>query len=149
MRTFHFYDVVTGLFTGNSLSLSGSRLEVLRRNTPEGCKAYEGAVDYLSQRVDVETDALIDYQPPAPDSNYEWNPQVKRWLKRAEVVADEQRKADVMAEIESLEKLQLRSISELYSDPNSRAARDHFDRRKARIDELRASLSDETGSTSP
>jgi hypothetical protein len=146
VRTFHFYDKATGIFTGDSLAISG-RLDVLKKNTPDGCDAFEGAVDYLSQRV--EAGALVDYQPPQPDSNHEWSPQVKRWVKRADVVELELRRAAATAEMEALEKLQIRSITELWEDPNSAPARENFDRRKARISELRRIITDETGTTSP
>jgi len=78
-------------------------------NLPEGHGAIAGRFDHLSQRVDIErlqreddeaatawaakgddkgppsrvvaTAAhVIDYQPPAPSTDHEWNPDTKRWL---------------------------------------------------------------------
>jgi hypothetical protein len=148
MRTAHFYDLSTGVFTGESFSFSG-RDDVLASNTPPGCGVYEGDIDWLSNRIDVETKQILDYQPPPPDVDHEWNLQTKRWQKRTDVVAREQRTADAIAEIQSLEKLQVRSISELLVDPDATEARDNLERRKARIDELRHSITAGKETTSP
>lgn len=82
----HFFDTKTGLFTGRSLSAQSG--EWVERNTPEGCGAFLQAagqeIDYLSQRVDLETGEVIDYQPPAPGDDHEWNASTKRWGLSAE-----------------------------------------------------------------
>lgn len=142
MRTVHFYDTVTGVFTGDSFSFSGSRLDVLRANTPSGCRAYEGDVDFLSQRINPETGALISYQPPQPDHDHEWNTETRRWRKRASVIEREAQRAGAIAERDLLEGLQVRSISELLVNPDNLDARANFERRKARIDELRAVIAE-------
>jgi Phage tail assembly chaperone protein len=81
MKVWTFYRVEDGLFNGSQFEGSEEHLQV---NLPPGYAALEGRYDYLSQRVDLETGDVVDYQPPAPpDTEFEaftWNPQTKRWV---------------------------------------------------------------------
>ncbi|WP_428421978.1 tail fiber assembly protein [Methylibium sp.] len=53
-------------------------------NIPSGLAAREGVYDHLSQRVDLITGAVVDWQPPAPaDTEFEtwaWDAKTRRWL---------------------------------------------------------------------
>ena len=77
MRTVSFYHKDTGLFNGAHLTASSSTSVDI--NTPDGYAAIDGHYDHLSQRIDVETKTVIDYQPPAPSVDHEWNIATKRW----------------------------------------------------------------------
>lgn len=50
---------------------------------PDGIGAIDGAYDHLSQRVDLETGEVVDWQPdkPAGDeyTDHEWDANTKRW----------------------------------------------------------------------
>lgn len=51
---------------------------------PEGIGAIEGAYDHLSQRVDIETGEVVDWQPDKPEgdeyTDHEWDAGTKRWV---------------------------------------------------------------------
>lgn len=117
MRTVHFYDLESGIFTGVEFSFFG-REEVLTANTPPGCGVYEGETDYLSQRVDVESKHLVDYQPPAPGDDHEWihddeqGNRVRRWALKPEAAERIARRAAAIDRIAQLERKQERALRE-------------------------------------
>jgi hypothetical protein len=94
----------------------------LRGNTPADHVAIEGAYDHLSQRIDLSSppelvDAfdehqrpmgqravprMIDYQPPQPSPDHEWDPGTKRWGLNAATVAKAQKRAAARARIAEL-----------------------------------------------
>jgi hypothetical protein len=96
---FHsLYDPATGLFTGAVISVHPDQLEA---NTPAGFKLIDGAHDHLSKRVDVETGKVVEYQPPPPSPDHEWNEATKRWqltdAARAAAVADQAARSAIAA----------------------------------------------------
>jgi len=79
-RTVKFYHEQTGLLLSHTLTASNER--DVGPNTPAGHKAIDvpkAGLDHLSQRVDVATGAVVDYQPPQPSDDHEWNHVTKRW----------------------------------------------------------------------
>lgn len=112
-----FYRSDTGVFIGQLFS--GPRLDPA--NIPAGCAAYGGAVDHRRQRLDISTGELVDHVPEAEN----------QWVVQSRLIATQ------MAEIEALERLQIRSMSELFDDPGNQEARENYNRRKSRIAELR------------
>jgi len=76
--TYSFYRADDGHFTGARVTLAhvtsidqetgeqttAPDLGLLALNTPDGCVPMEGAFDYLSQRVDLETGEVVAYAPP-------------------------------------------------------------------------------------
>lgn len=84
-RRWRFFDAATGVFVDRVANLPESMLPV---NTPAGTVAFEvqpgAAVDILSQRVDIATGELVDYQPPAPAADawrtWSWDAATKRWV---------------------------------------------------------------------
>ena len=90
MNTWSFYISLTGMFTGCTFT---GPLKSLQQNTPPGCSAIEGSFDHLSQRVDLATDKVIDYQPDAPMSTaeYIWEWRDKRWVKVNTFYGEQQR----------------------------------------------------------
>lgn len=105
MRTWHLYDPATGIFDGRRFSSSDdSAIEINRR----GLVAFEGDIDYLSQRVDVATGELVDYQPPSPDDDHEWihdddqGHRVRRWVLKPEAIEQRARQAVARSRIAEL-----------------------------------------------
>ena len=79
MNRWFFYTVADGLFTGQSF---GGPAAFLASNTPAGCDAWPGPVDWASSKV--QGGALVDYQPPAPQDSelatWQWNAATKRYV---------------------------------------------------------------------
>lgn len=105
---FSFYRLDTGEIIGRRFS--GSDLEA---NTPQGCGAIAGSFDRLSQRVDLDTGQVVDYQPPQPDADHEWNAERRRWVKRPAVLLRERRREAALAEIARVEIAQARAVREI------------------------------------
>ncbi len=80
-----FYDEATGIFTGREY-VGPARM--LAANTPAGLVAWDtlaAPADPVSQRVDVATGVLVDYQPPMPDDrggelSWAWDEIARRWV---------------------------------------------------------------------
>lgn len=77
MRTYSIYEIAGGMFTGKTLTCMQ---EHAKTNVPNGFNIIEGRYDHLSQRVDVNTGKVVDYQPPQPSPNHKWDAITKRWL---------------------------------------------------------------------
>lgn len=84
-----FYDLSTGLFT-NGQSYSGPDAPD-SSNTPKGMGAVLGLFDHLSQKFDLTTGEVVDYQPPAPADDemqtWAWSTDTKRWVSSPTVAA--------------------------------------------------------------
>jgi hypothetical protein len=117
MKSWHFFDAKTGYLTGRAYSGPD---EMLDANTPPGCAAIEGEFDCLSQRVDLETGEIIDYQPPAPDEFHEWTG--KRWVMRADVLQRRQVRAEAEALLISIDGKRSRAFEDLFLSPDQRGA---------------------------
>lgn len=87
MSWYSFYDPATGAIAGWRWSGPDTDLSA---NTPPGFLPVPGALDHLSQRVELVTDdfgdqvpVAVDHQPPAPpDTEWEawaWDIDTKRW----------------------------------------------------------------------
>lgn len=76
MNSYSIYFLESGIFTGGIVSCDPERLLA---NVPDACSCILGVYDHLSQRVDLETGAVIDYQPPQPSENHAWNAETRRW----------------------------------------------------------------------
>ncbi len=91
-RTWHLYRLDDGLLTGQSLMVEDDDAALLQANTPAGCGAIAGVIDWQSQRVDTDTGQLVDWQPAAPASSelvsWEWDAAVRRWLPVPTVAAE-------------------------------------------------------------
>lgn len=77
MKQYQFYHKETGVFGAKVFTTTSE--DALTLNMPADHASREGVADHLSQRVDVATGALIDYQPPAPSPDHEWQAETKRW----------------------------------------------------------------------
>jgi hypothetical protein len=105
-QTYSFYDPATGLFTGRQMTGSESALAL---NTPEGLKAIAGQYDPLSERVN-EQGSVVDYEPPSPGDDYEWDHEARHWVLSA--AAQQAIDADVAARAR-LAEIDLQSVRAL------------------------------------
>lgn len=77
MNTYSIYSTENGAFQGKSIFCNSSDLIC---NVQDGFSFVIGIYDRLSQRVDLATGLVIDYQPPQPSINHAWDSETKRWL---------------------------------------------------------------------
>ncbi len=110
MKCVSFYHKETGLFNGTKLTVSDDSM--IGINTPADHIAIEDFYDHLSQRVDIASGQVIDYQPPAPSADHEWNVTTKRWQLKPEIVAKQAARAQALRSIASLEASQARTLRE-------------------------------------
>jgi hypothetical protein len=133
MRMVSFFNKGTGLFNGSHMICSDDAAVAL--NTPPDHIAIDGHHDHLSKCVDVFCGApeivdavnqygiptggkltlhkVIEYQPPAPSADHEWNAETKRWQLSAAVMARQQGRTDALAAIAVLEAQCIRPMREL------------------------------------
>ena len=79
MNTFSIYALADGAFTGRTYEGAAEGiLDMLRLYPDHGFVL--GEHDPLSQRVDVQTGEVIDYQPAQPGPRYVWDGATKRWV---------------------------------------------------------------------
>lgn len=134
-RTYSLYDTATGLFTGKQVQSSDSGLQIA---PPAGIAALEGSYDPLSQRVDRASGQIVDYQPPAPSEEHEWDAGKKRWRVSSAVRESAGRRTQVLGQIQTLEANQHRALREAtLGDPVALKRLMEID---AAIDELRKEL---------
>jgi hypothetical protein len=115
MKVVSYYDEATGLFNGTTLTASNE--QAFLHNTPAGHAAIEGQYDYLSQRVDVTQSppAIVDYVPPQPSAEHEWNATARRWRLTAQAQAQADARKRALAEIARMEARQPRLLRELFA----------------------------------
>lgn len=138
MRHVTFFHKETGLLNGKHLLVSDDSAVAL--NMPEDHEAIDhpatGMLDHLSQRVEVQTGQLVDYQPPPPSEDHEWNERIKRWQLRDEVVKARNIRTDARTRITQLRTDQHRYALCVLTDPADEDARDALKRIRAEIEEL-------------
>jgi hypothetical protein len=145
--TWSFYRLSGGVFTGDTFT-GPSEEDAQRHADSLGCGYLLGRYDHLSQRVDLNTGDVLDWQPPAPADDamqtWDWDADVKRWLPRKTFAARRaERVAAVQAEIESAELQQARPMREildaqLASQSVPAETIERWQAIKARIGELQA-----------
>jgi hypothetical protein len=111
MRVIWFYHKDTGLFHGRNLMTDNP--DLIAPNTPRDHIALEGDnFDILSQRVDVATGLVVDWLPPQPSPEHEWNTAIRRWQIKPEVVAIKEARRNALERIRFLELKALRALRE-------------------------------------
>lgn len=120
IRCWHFYRLTDGVFTPSRLCTSDPALAVA--NTPPGCAAWGGEVDPESQRVDLATGGLVDWQPPQPSRAHVWDRTTRRWALTPEAAQREADRINARRRIEALELAQRRPLRELALDASNQAA---------------------------
>lgn len=114
MRQVSFYHRETGMLARQRMTFETDDDDKhVIDNTPQDHVAIKGHYDPLSQRVDVATGQVVDYQPPQPSPDHAWDETTRRWNLNADV----QRKADArraaLLQIATLERSQHRTMREL------------------------------------
>lgn len=150
MTTWHIYSLETGIFTGQSVTGDDATLAA---NVPDGCGGAADVIDWASQRVDLATGAVIDWQPPAPADDamrtWAWHAGAKRWIDQPTLAARRaQRMQEVQLAIQTQEAAQARPMRELLQallnshapDQQPRARMQHIADEIARLQALRAAL---------
>jgi hypothetical protein len=142
-KKYSLYSRETGLLTGVVISVPGN---LLAQNIPSGCAAMVGELDHMSQRIDLSTGEVIDYQPAQPSPDHEWihdneqGKRVRRWQLTAAAGARNNASDQARGEIARLEAQQLRSVRELLLNPNDIEAIQRLDGIDTQIAELRSKL---------
>lgn len=137
MRTYSFYHKETGVIHPQCFSTDGGE-RTLKANTPADHIAVEAALDRLSQRVDVASGAVIDFQPPQPSNDHEWNADTKRWVLKPQVVEAKAKQRAIKAQITALEARQARAVREALCGDN--AALERLRTIDEAINQLRSTL---------
>jgi hypothetical protein len=137
-RFVSFYHKETGAFSGVHLTASTEKIVAL--NTPADHVAIDGHHDPLAKRVDVSTGQIVDYVPPQPSADHEWNDAVKRWQLSATYLQAQGERICAQREIESLERAQHRPLRELCLDPANVFARQQLRAIDDKIKALRPAL---------
>lgn len=112
MKTFSFYHKETGLLNGCSFSTDDDTQLDGNFSLHLDHLPIEGDYDHLSQSVDLATGEVIDYQPPAPSADYEWNTITRRWQLGAAVQSKIEDHAASMVTITGDELRSLRALRE-------------------------------------
>lgn len=103
-RRRQLFDRATGLWTGVELDLPEHAMAPL-----DPAVVALPAVEFpWVMRLDAETGALVDYQPPAPSPDHDWNAQERRWAVRPAVLQKQSAQRAARDEIARLELSQLR-----------------------------------------
>ena len=67
------------MLVGQCISTAVADEEFLELNARPGLGLIGGVLDHCSQCVDLGTGELVDYVPPLPGPEYEWNKASRRW----------------------------------------------------------------------
>lgn len=106
MKTWSIYKLDSGYFTGRTVTVPEHDLA---SNIMLGEAAKTGVFDRYSQRVDVATEEVVDYQPESPGPDYEWTHddangnRVRRWALKPEVAERNLKRAAAQTEIAQIE----------------------------------------------
>lgn len=107
MKSVQFFDAATGLWTG--VQFRGADDDIAA-NAPAGSVPLD-AVEF-PHAMRLVDGALVEYQPPAPDADHEWNAQTRRWQLSSDAAGRIQRKRAAQDAIEVLERQQARAMRE-------------------------------------
>lgn len=110
MRTWSFYRLSDGHFTGRTFSTRKRNESLLAMNTPQGCAAIEGQYDHRSQRVDLATGQVVR-DPDLEKANAE-NPELRRYRARMQIERLERQQARRVREILAASDPRLQAIDE-------------------------------------
>jgi hypothetical protein len=99
--------------TGRIIAVvTGERSRLLDGPPPAGHGYVLGKHDGTRRRVNPQTLAVEAVQPPAPDSEHEWDAESEEWVLPRDAALRRSAKAAALAQIESLEKQQSRALRE-------------------------------------
>ena len=107
MKVWSIFNPATGLFTGATFFGDDAGLAL---NIPPGCDVIPGAHDHLSRRI--VDGVVVDFRPPQPSPDHEWNDTTKRWQPTAAAQAAELADQQARAVIAMTEQGSARAIRE-------------------------------------
>lgn len=136
MKTITLLDLKTGAL-GRVLTLPEM---AIAQNVPDGFGFVAGRHDRQSQRVDLSTGEVIDFQPAQPSNDHEWNAETKRWQLKPEVIERNQRHAEAQAQLEALDPKETRALSDLAANPDDQSAKERLADIRAQKDAQRQLL---------
>jgi hypothetical protein len=149
MNTWSYYNLSTGLFTGQTFS--GSSPQIVNDNAPAGCGRMQGMFDPLSRRVDLsdpENPTVVDYQPPAPvDDEWQtwaWDDETRRWRSVPTLAAlKRSRIAPLQNAMAAIDRMRIRPATEIAlamaaGQPAPEAALERLEETEAELVALRA-----------
>jgi hypothetical protein len=128
-----FYHKDTGLLHPMVLTLSTGK--DVSRNTPIDYIAIEGHHDANCKRVDLQTKTVIDYVPPQPSSDHQWNTNTNRWALGATVQTKGRARPTALRQIGVLETKGIRAMRE--AQLGKPGALDRIAALEAQIEDLR------------
>jgi hypothetical protein len=96
-----FYHQDTGIFHPVVLTTDDERQ--ISVNTPADHVAIEGSFDPPSKKVDIATGQIVDFVPPQPSPDHEWDETTRRWVLNAAAADRNARRTAALARIAELE----------------------------------------------
>lgn len=144
MRSVSFYHRDTGAI--HPVSIVASDESAIALNTPADHVAIDNPVDgsvhdWQSRKVDVKTGEVVDYQPPQPSPNHEWNSTTKRWQQNLATRERESRRRDAHARIAALADEERHLIRRLALNAFDAEAKERLAKIDSEIAELRLTAS--------
>jgi hypothetical protein len=120
IKHWSIYRMEDGLFTGTTFASTIEGHHLL--NVPEGHGAIEGHHDHLSKRVEGadENRRIVDWQPPSPSPDHEWDNGTSRWKLSAAAAEKQRKRLAAQARIRELEAAQHRRVRELLAQNDER-----------------------------
>jgi hypothetical protein len=116
MREFSYYHKRTGALHSRrcacNLADAARALRFAAANAPADHLAIAGRFDPLSQRIDVASGMVIDYQPPQPSPDHVWNAATTRWQLSAAAQQRQAMRDAALRRIAALEASQGRALRE-------------------------------------
>lgn len=143
MKTVSLYDPDTGRFSG--LIVTGWSAGMVAAHRRNGGASIEGRYDHLSQRVNLATGQVEDWQPPPPPDTemltHAWDADTKRWIGQPTLANHKQRAAQaIKAQIAAIEATQPRAVREAILDGFGESSRSKLRDIEARIATARSRL---------
>lgn len=115
MRRFSVYRLSDGMFTGRTFGGTIVTDAKMAASLGDGEACLEGQYDHLSQRVDLSGPVphVVDYKPPQPSVDHEWDAITKRWVMTAAATEKMAGGIEAFYRIKDLEIAQSRATREL------------------------------------
>lgn len=135
---YHFYDLKTGALA--QFHFLTSEPGDVEANIPDGHGVINGHYDHQCQRVELlgGTPAVVDYQPPQPSPDHEWNSKTKRWNLNAAAQGRIDRHNYATNRIQQLELKSLRAMREIQLSVDG--GKQHLEALHAEIEKCRQDL---------
>jgi hypothetical protein len=117
---FHYFHADTGIFHGNIVSTDCDEGAdgFAQANAPAGHKPIAGHFDHLSQRIDIATGEAVDFQPPRPSPDHQWDADARRWRLSAHAQESHRAREAATARIAQLHSAQHDLVRKLHLAPD-------------------------------